>query len=116
MDIFGFSLTFGSIVWMALGFVLFLFLLFSTLFTVDQQTVAIIERFGKFARTATAGLNVKIPFIEMISGRLSLRIQQLDVFIETKTKDNVFVKITVSVQFSVVSAKIFDAFYKLTDP
>lgn len=116
MTIFGISLTFGMIIILAFGFLFLLYLLFGTFFTVDQQTVAIIERFGKFARTATAGLNVKIPFIEMISGRLSLRIQQLDVLIETKTKDNVFVKITVSVQFHVVSEKIFDAFYKLTDP
>jgi regulator of protease activity HflC (stomatin/prohibitin superfamily) len=85
-------------------------------FTVDQQTVAIVERLGKFNRSATAGLNLKIPFIELIKGRLSLRIQQLDVLIETKTKDNVFVKVTVSVQYHVVAEKIYDAFYKLTDP
>lgn len=91
-------------------------ILFGTFFIVDQQTVAIIERFGKFNRTATAGLNLKIPLIEWVKGWLSLRIQQLDVVIETKTKDNVFVKITVSVQYHVVADKIFDAFYKLTDP
>lgn len=84
-------------------------------FTVDQQTVAIVERLGKFNRTATAGLNLKVPFIEAVRGRLSLRIQQLDVLIETKTKDNVFVKVTVSVQYHVVAEKIYDAFYKLTD-
>lgn len=116
MTIFGISVTFGLVIALAFGVLILLYLIFATFFTVDQQTVAIIERFGKFARTATAGLNMKIPFIEMISGRLSLRIQQLDVLIETKTKDNVFVKITVSVQFHVVAEKIFDAFYKLTDP
>jgi regulator of protease activity HflC (stomatin/prohibitin superfamily) len=92
-----------------------IFILFCTFFTVDQQTVAIIERFGKFNRSATAGLNLKIPFLESIKGRLSLRIQQLDVLIETKTKDNVFVKVTVSVQYHVVAEKIYDAFYQLTD-
>jgi regulator of protease activity HflC (stomatin/prohibitin superfamily) len=92
------------------------FILFITLFTVDQQTVAIIERFGKFNRAPTAGLNIKIPLVEWVKGILSLRIQQLDVVIETKTKDNVFVKVTVSVQYHVVPEKIYDAFYKLTDP
>ncbi len=93
-----------------------LIILYSGLFTVSQQTVAIIERLGKFKRAATAGLNIKIPLLESIKGRLSLRIQQLDVVVETKTKDNVFIKITVSVQYHVVADKIFDAFYKLTDP
>lgn len=93
-----------------------IFLLIISLFTVNQQTVAIIERLGKFNRTASAGLNIKIPFLEWVKGRVSLRIQQLDVLIETKTKDNVFIKTTVSVQYNVVPDKIFDAFYKLTDP
>jgi regulator of protease activity HflC (stomatin/prohibitin superfamily) len=104
--------------WIWLGgcfFVVFI-ILFNVLFTVDQQTVAIVERLGKYNRSATAGLNFKIPVFEWIKGWLSLRIQQLDVLIETKTKDNVFVKVTVSVQFHVVATKIFDAFYKLTDP
>lgn len=96
--------------------ILLAFILFNALFIVDQQTVTIIERLGKFNRTAKAGLNFKIPFIEWAKGWLSLRIQQLDVFIETKTKDNVFVKITVSVQYHVAVDKIYDAFYRLTDP
>lgn len=99
-----------------LAVLVLLTIIFVTFFTVNQQTVAIIERFGKFNRSATAGLNFKIPFIEWLKGTLSLRIQQLDVIIETKTKDNVFVKVTVSVQYHVVADKIFDAFYKLTDP
>lgn len=98
------------------GVLLFLFVIYCALFTVDQQTVVIIERLGKFNRAATAGLNVKIPLLEWAKGWLSLRIQQLDVVVETKTKDNVFIKITVSVQYLVVADKIFDAFYKLTDP
>ncbi len=95
-------------------FVLAIFL--GAFFTVDQQTVAIIERFGRFNRLGNAGLNIKIPFVDRIRGVLSLRIQQLDVLIETKTRDNVFVKITVSVQYHVVPGLIYDAFYKLTDP
>jgi regulator of protease activity HflC (stomatin/prohibitin superfamily) len=85
-------------------------------FIVRQQTSAIIERFGRFQRIAPAGLNFKIPFIDRISGRLSLRIQQLDVRIETKTKDNVFVVCVVSVQYYVLPDKVVDAFYKLQDP
>jgi len=90
-----------------------LFTLFSFIFIVNQQTVALIERFGKYNRTAHAGLNFKIPFIEMISGELSLRIQQLNVAVETKTKDNVFVNIQVSVQYRVKEENVYEAFYKL---
>jgi regulator of protease activity HflC (stomatin/prohibitin superfamily) len=89
---------------------------FGLFFTVEQQTVAIIERFGKFKRAAITGLNVKIPLLDQIKGRLSLRIQQLDVMVETKTKDNVFVRVIVSVQYHVRAEKIFDAFYRLTKP
>lgn len=85
-------------------------------FIVRQQTSSIVERFGKFTRIADAGLNVKIPFIDRIAGKLSLRIQQLDVKIETKTKDNVFVNVIVSVQYYVLPGKVVDAFYKLQDP
>ena len=90
--------------------------LMTAIFTVGQQSVAIVERFGRFLRVSTAGLNVKIPLIDQISGRLSLRVRQLDVPIETKTKDNVFVKVGVSVQFHVLPEKVFDAFYKLNNP
>ncbi len=83
------------------------------LFTVTQQTAAIVERFGKFKKISTAGLNFKIPIIDRIAGRLSLRIQQLDVRVETKTKDNVFVFVVVSVQYYVLPSKVVDAFYKL---
>ena len=86
------------------------------LFTVQQQTAAIVERFGKFKRIATAGLNFKIPLIDRIAGRLSLRIQQLDVRVETKTNDNVFVFVIVSVQYYVLPAKVVDAFYRLQNP
>jgi regulator of protease activity HflC (stomatin/prohibitin superfamily) len=86
------------------------------LFTVKQQTAAIVERFGRFKRIAPAGLNIKIPLIDRIAGRLSLRIQQLDVRVETKTQDNVFVFVVVSVQYNVLPTKVIDAFYKLQNP
>lgn len=85
----------------------------SGLFTVRQQTAGIIERFGKFKRIASAGLNFKIPFIDRVVGRVSLRVSQLDVRVETKTKDNVFVFVIVSVQYYVLPDKVVDAFYKL---
>jgi regulator of protease activity HflC (stomatin/prohibitin superfamily) len=82
-------------------------------FTVTQQTVALVERLGKFSRLAHAGLNFKIPGIDRVAGRVSLRISQLGVDVETKTLDNVFVKIQVSVQYRVQEDQIFNAFYKL---
>jgi len=90
-----------------------LLILFSSFFTVKQQTAIIVERFGKFLSVRNAGLQLKLPFIDRIAGRLNLKIQQLDVIIETKTKDNVFVKMKVSVQFKVIQEKVYDAFYKL---
>jgi regulator of protease activity HflC (stomatin/prohibitin superfamily) len=87
--------------------------LLTGLFTVKQQTAAIVERFGKFKRVAGAGLNFKIPLIDRIAGRISLRVSQLDVRVETKTKDNVFVFVVVSVQYFVIPEKTVDAFYKL---
>lgn len=91
-------------------------LLFLTFFIVKQQTAAIIERFGKFVSIRQSGLQLKIPIIDSVAGRLSLKIQQLDVVIETKTKDDVFVRLKVSVQFKVIKDKVYDAFYKLDNP
>ena len=93
-----------------------LLLLFFTFFIVKQQSAAIIERFGKFLSVRQSGLQIKIPIIDSVAGRLSLRIQQLDVVVETKTKDDVFVKLKVSVQFKVIKEKVYDAFYKLDNP
>ena len=93
-----------------------LLLLFFTFFIVRQQTSAIIERFGKFVSVRQSGLQLKIPIIDNVAGRLSLRIQQLDVVVETKTKDDVFVRLKVSVQFKVIKEKVYDAFYKLDNP
>ena len=91
-------------------------LLFFTFFIVKQQSAAVIERFGKFVSVRQSGLQLKIPIIDNVAGRLSLRIQQLDVVIETKTKDDVFVRLKVSVQFKVIKEKVYDAFYKLDNP
>ncbi len=87
-----------------------------TFFTVEQQSMAVVQRFGKFVRIAGPGLHVKIPFIDAVAGRINLRVQQLDVKVETKTEDNVFVHVVVSVQYFVAPEKTYEAFYKLVDP
>ena len=90
-----------------------LIILFSGLFTVKQQSAALVERLGKFHSVRTPGLQFKIPIIDRISGRVSLKIQQLDVLVETKTKDDVFVKLKVSVQYLILKDSVYEAFYKL---
>jgi len=89
--------------------------LVATFFTVEQRTTAMIQRLGKFVREAGPGLHVKVPFIDRVVGRINLRVQQLDVKIETKTEDNVFVHMVVAVQYYVLPEKVYDAFYKLDD-
>ena len=91
-------------------------LLISGIFVVKQQTSAVIERFGKFIAIRKPGLHFKIPIIDKIVGRVSLRILQLDVIVETKTKDDVFVKLKVSVQYKILPNNVYDAFYKLDFP
>ena len=104
------SITFYILVFLAVVFLL------STFFTVRQQTAVSIERFGKFESIRHSGLQMKIPIIDKIAARISLKIQQLDVIVETKTLDDVFVKIKVSVQFVVIKEKVYDAIYKLEYP
>jgi len=93
-----------------------LLILISAFFIVKQQTAVIIERFGRFHSIRQSGLQLKIPLVDRIAGRLSLKIQQLDVIIETKTLDDVFVRLKVSVQYKVIKDKVYDAFYKLDYP
>ena len=91
-------------------------LIYGAVFIVKQQTAVIIETFGRFGSIRQSGLQFKVPLVQRIAGRLSLKIQQLDVIIETKTLDDVFVKLKVSVQFKVIKNKVEDAFYKLDYP
>ncbi|MFI2741675.1 SPFH domain-containing protein [Zhouia sp. PK063] len=98
-----------------IAFVIVLIIL-SGLFTVKQQTAVLIERFGKFHSIRHSGLQLKIPLIDRISGRVSLKIQQLDVLVETKTLDDVFVRLKISVQYVVIKDKVYEAFYKLEYP
>jgi len=89
---------------------------FSGLYTVDTAESAVIQRFGKFVRIAGAGLNFKMPWFEQVAGRVNLRVQQFKVDVETKTLDNVFVKVQVSVQYEVIQSKVYEAYYKLQQP
>ncbi len=93
-----------------------LFVLIAAFFIVKQQTAAVIERFGKFQSIRHSGLQIKIPVMDRVAGRLSLKIQQLDVIVETKTLDDVFVRLKVSVQYKVIRDKVYEAFYKLDYP
>ena len=98
-------------------FVFFAVLFVSTaIFIVKQQSAAIVERFGRFKSIRQSGFQMRIPIVDRIAGRLSLKIQQLDVIVETKTKDDVFVKLKVSVQYKVIREKVYEAFYKLDYP
>jgi len=103
-----------------IGLYIFLFfgilIVLSGIFMVKQQTPAIVERFGKFIGVRNSGLQFKIPVFDKIAGRVNLRIQQLDVVVETKTKDDVFVRLKISVQFQVRKDAVYDAFYKLENP
>lgn len=90
--------------------------LFMMFYTVEQQNVSLIERFGRFVRLAKPGLNFKIPYIERVAGRVNLRVQQLDVRAETKTKDNVFVNVVIAIQYHVMKGREYDAYYKLENP
>jgi regulator of protease activity HflC (stomatin/prohibitin superfamily) len=91
-------------------------IVFTGIFTVKQETAAIVQRFGKYHSIRTSGLQFKIPVIDQIAGRVNLKIQQLDVNVETKTKDNVFVGLKVSVQFRILPESIYEAFYRLERP
>jgi len=109
----------SSIIMLVVGAVVVLFALsvfFGSFFTIDTAHAGVVQRLGKFSRIAAPGLNFKVPFIDAVVANLTLQVQQLDVKVETKTKDNVFVQIPISVQYKVMPDKVYDAFYKLSDP
>ena len=106
---------FGLIIFGLFIFII-LIVVFGSFFTVSTAQVAVITRFGKFRRVAEPGLNWKWPIIDTVAGRVSLRVNQINLTMETKTKDNVFVTIPISVQNRVRPEKAYDAFYKLSNP
>jgi len=91
-------------------------LILTGFFIVKQQTIAVVERLGKFKKDYGPGFQFKIPIIDKVAGRVSLRIQQLDVIVETKTRDDVFVHLKISVQFQIQRDHVYNAFYKLQNP
>src|SRR5580698_8005174 len=101
---------------LAIGGLIFLTLVLGSFFTVSTSQIAIITRFGKFLRVADPGLNWKAPYFDSVAGIVSLRVNQITLTMETKTRDNVFVTIPISVQNRVRPEKAYDAFYKLSDP
>ncbi|WP_405411583.1 SPFH domain-containing protein [Maribacter sp. Asnod1-A12] len=105
----------GSFIWIPVA-LLVIFTILSGVFIVKQQTAVLIETFGKFTSVRQSGIQFKIPFVQRIAARIGLKIQQLDVIIETKTLDDVFVKLKVSVQYVVIREKVYDAYYKLEYP
>ena len=110
-------MTAGVVVLIILG-VIFLIILFSGLFTVEQQTRAIVERFGRFSKIAGPGLNFKLPLFDSVAGRVTHRVRELEITVESKTKDDVFVDILIAVQFFVPENEeaVRSAHYKLMNP
>ena len=90
--------------------------LFNTYIIVEERTARVVQRLGQFKSVLRPGLHFLVPFIEKASKPIDLRIRQVDVQIETKTKDNVFVQLLVSVHLQIREDLIQDAYYKLSDP
>ena len=105
-----------SLILLAVLAIIVLSFILGSFFTVSTAEVAVLTRFGKFLRVAEAGLNWKAPYLDSVSGVVSLRVNQITLTMETKTKDNVFVTIPISVQNRVRPERVYDAFYKLSDP
>ncbi|EIQ81152.1 UNVERIFIED_CONTAM: SPFH domain-containing protein [Streptococcus canis] len=107
----------GTLIFIAFVVILILAVVASTLYVVRQQSVAIVERFGKYQKTATSGIHVRLPFgIDKIAARVQLRLLQSEIIVETKTKDNVFVTLNVATQYRVNEQNVTDAYYKLMKP
>jgi regulator of protease activity HflC (stomatin/prohibitin superfamily) len=105
-----------SLILLAVLAIIVLSFILGSFFTVSTAEVAVLTRFGKFLRVAEAGLNWKAPYLDTVAGIVSLRVNQITLTMETKTKDNVFVTIPISVQNRVRPERVYDAFYKLSDP
>ncbi|MCB2834335.1 SPFH domain-containing protein [Streptococcus dysgalactiae] len=107
----------GPVIFIAFGVIIILAIVASTLYVVRQQSVAIVERFGRYQKTATSGIHIRLPFgIDKIAARVQLRLLQSEIIVETKTKDNVFVTLNVATQYRVNEQNVTDAYYKLMKP
>ncbi|HEO2168978.1 TPA: SPFH domain-containing protein [Streptococcus agalactiae] len=106
-----------SLIILTVILVLVIVLLITSLYVVKQQTVAIIERFGKYQKTATSGIHIRVPLgIDKIAARVQLRLLQSEIIVETKTKDNIFVTLNIATQYRVNENNVTDAYYKLIKP
>lgn len=107
----------GPVIFIAFGVIIILAIVASTLYVVRQQSVTIVERFGRYQKTATSGIHIRLPFgIDKIAARVQLRLLQSEIIVETKTKDNVFVTLNVATQYRVNEQNVTDAYYKLMRP
>ncbi|BAN92766.1 SPFH domain-containing protein [Streptococcus dysgalactiae subsp. equisimilis] len=107
----------GPFIFIAFGVIIILAIVASTLYVVRQQSVAIVERFGRYQKTATSGIHIRLPFgIDKIAARVQLRLLQSEIIVETKTRDNVFVTLNVATQYRVNEQNVTDAYYKLMKP
>ena len=107
----------AALLFLLFSFLIILGILISMLYVVRQQSVAIVERFGRYQKIATSGIHMRLPFgIDKIAARIQLRLLQSEIVVETKTKDNVFVMMNVATQYRVNEQNVTDAYYKLMRP
>ena len=107
----------AALLFLLFSFLIILGILISMLYVVSQQSVAIVERFGRYQKIATSGIHMRLPFgIDKIAARIQLRLLQSEIVVETKTKDNVFVMMNVATQYRVNEQNVTDAYYKLMRP
>lgn len=107
----------AALLFLLISFLIILGIIISMLYVVRQQSVAIVERFGRYQKIATSGIHMRLPFgIDKIAARIQLRLLQSEIVVETKTKDNVFVMMNVATQYRVNEQNVTDAYYKLMRP
>ena len=107
----------AALLFLLISFLILMGILISMLYVVRQQSVAIVERFGRYQKIATSGIHMRLPFgIDKIAARIQLRLLQSEIVVETKTKDNVFVMMNVATQYRVNEQNVTDAYYKLMRP
>ena len=97
-------------------YVIAFYFLIRSIMIIPERQSWVIQRLGKFNRIAQPGFKLRIPIIESVASKENLKIQQLDVDVETKTNDDVFVILKISVQYRIIGNKVYEAFYELDDP
>ena len=97
-------------------YVIAFYFIIRSIMIIPERQSWVIQRLGKFNRIAQPGFKLRIPIIESVASKENLKIQQLDVDVETKTNDDVFVILKISVQYRIIGNKVYEAFYELDDP